>query len=581
MQKTKFLDKDSSKIKNYGSWNPNEFAIMILDTNDEIPNITDEWFVFLDNQPYVRDSTFDIGIISKKRGGKTIFAITTIDRIMLADKKRFLICYKNERIPEILQNVNNFKNRVACIHNIIEADKYVDMGYKLIIFIDEGVLTANAKSALKKDMKELGQAFASSSHKDVILIVNAQDDGVIKDLRGKSEITIYKRLTRKYVLGTSDPMVSQKKELLISLSKLQAYCVSEHFDFDKVGIIEFNAFKYLTWLTPELDEALSKNDALSSFSQPYNKELEELDTVKELAQDYLDDKGIEFCLKSKSHVKDLKYFLTQEYSLKYYKQVEHLISKIDIFVCGMAKDGIRFDNSKKKEEKKLQMKKIIEVNEKRTGTKKEKQIESKKKVSIESSNISFSEFVQDNLSGTLDEIEIVVLYLQGQSYRDIMKDYAVDNNKITRILKKFVEKNFEHLFVKYLKLITIIEFEEKNGYFIDNLGKLLGIDQIYTSYYIKNKNKYTYEFDPQILFKKVITQAKKLNHETIGVFIYNRIWYKVPMLTTIDVNSTEIVLMKQKFRYNFKVHDYHFKTCKKLTKKQKPKPEINDFETIF
>jgi len=588
--KTNFKDKNPLKIRNYGAWSPEEFAVLVIDDNSEIPDITDDWFAFLDKLAIMRDSTVDIHNIGKKRSGKTIFSITAIDRIMKADNDRFLICYQNENLPKILRKVDRFKKRVSSINHIIEADKFVELGFKLIIYMDEGVLTANAKSALQKDMKELGQAFASSSHKDVILIVNAQDDGVIKDLRGKGDISVFKRLTRRYILGSSDPLVRSKHELLLSLTKKESYVVSEHFDFDKTGIIKFDVYDYLDWLTPELDKELSKNDSISSFSQPYNKELEELDTVKELALEYIDNKGLDYCLKYKNHVKNLNYFLTNEYSLKFFKQVEHLIPKIDVFINGISQDYTGETYSKKKDEKKVKITKIIKEN-KNVKEKKEEEIKEIKEVKKRKKQTGlitqpfyfpFSQFVESNLSGLHEDIEVIMLYLDGLSFRDIMKEKNLESNKTYKIVEKFVKNDCDKLFVKYLNLITGYNFEYKNGYIIDSKADLTGIETVFSFLYFKNKQNFTYELDIQTLCKSAIEEAKKRKLDTIGIFIYNRKWCKEPILIRFDITLDKLKIMKQKFNKVFKVNNYLFKTCNKITKKRIKKEKIEDeFEYLF
>ncbi len=469
---------------NYGNWNPLNFSSLI--TKNFLDDLSSQFLTFLQTLIKSRDSTTDIRIVGKKRSGKTTIAIIIINYILLLDPKRMLVCFKNKNLYNVLSKISFFHNRVVYINQINEADKYVNEGYKLVIYIDEGLIVANAKSALKKEMKELGQAFADSSHKDVILIINSQDDQIIRDLRRKSEILIYKRLSSNFILNAENTILRKYENVLKTLKKQEALLISEHFDFSCIGMLRYNVFELIPYYNEKIDEEISKNASSKSFSQSLEEEKDMINTVEQLSKEYITYYGYQNCKKKRNHKAELKFWIERQKGLEFSKTIEPYIDKINTYIIGYCNERAIFG-----------------------------QIEHKP---IEDTTYNcklIKDYILEQFYDSFAK-KVIKLHLQGNSYKQICTKTKQKQYKFATIIQTFKE-NATDMLMTYLHHICKEDFPHLK----------------YHLSYQHRTNKHFIEFD------------KKDYQNSKYIFLYNPKWSEYPIMYQIQPTDTKHIIISK------------------------------------
>jgi len=519
---------------NYGTWQPSEFKPYKPEIEtDELEDITEEFFTFLRNTPNLRDATFNILHLASKRWGKTICDMVYFYIIMSADKKRFLLCYQNENLTKILINahIENFSDRIANINDIIEADYFVNEGYKVIIFSDEGVIDFNAKDALKTEMKEVGESFSDSSHKDAISVINAQDLMILKDLRGKSDIILIKRLNIEYIVESKHPFIRQYASIIENLDITETILISNHKEFRHIGILRFNVFDELSWLTKKLDEKISKNRAKNSFSKSYNKKKEAMIDIKKIAKNYIIEKGVDKCKKIKNHTQYIKYML-QNGDLREYQQYIKHIKDINTQVIGMIDDILCG---------KIDLNVSIEQNDVGKYLKKER----KEHIQIS----DYKQFISEYSIFESDmQKEGVLAYLNGKSYRKIQECIEIGLTQMQNLIKPYIKHSLRRVlfaYLQYLSCLKVCEYPFETSYFIDESKKILSNQSVFTMYYHKDDRKKFLLWNIPTIFKNEVNFCKENNIETFIVCLIAPCFSNCIILKEISVKAIIIEVYKK------------------------------------
>jgi len=412
-------------------------------------NITKAFFQFLINEANNPESVFNLMILGMRRAGKTVIAFLILVYLMI-DKRRKICLYRQpkelfevfakftpwgigkqfkgekkgekwEKYKKALEEdlkITYFMNRI--FNNALpkfrfyEAHRLSEIQNNSIVYMDESLVSANAKEALKTEMRELGKSNSYWSHKRIILIMNAQDDGVIKDLRNKCEIKIYKRLTINFVERSRDPFIQKNKEKIKVLSKKRGIIDSNLFHFTKRGYIEFDQKKELPWFCRELSMNLANASADALLEQMKQKQ----DELTPIVDKIIKDLGRKRMLKSGLNPLIQGYMLEEDH-LEWYNNFKTSIPEI------AARCKYRA----------LKMKDDPKDDEEEEG----------KEIIFEEGD-SFGLFCLNNLPTENRINEVFHLLVQGTTQRVIRDALVMSIGKISGIVKSMSEKEIGYYF---------------------------------------------------------------------------------------------------------------------------------------
>jgi hypothetical protein len=238
-----------------------------FNTYDEVIDVTGKRDSFLDGSALETDESYKILIIGKPRSGKTHEALYYIDKLMKANSKRRLCLFRcPHELYEVMVKHSPWPERIYETFYLTEIQNYS------VIFIDEGLISTNAKEALRTDNRQLGKALAFISHKGCIFIINAQDEGVLKDIRRKVDWIVFKRLSKMFIDESDDPLVKKYAQKLTSLKKSKSYIVSNVFGFETQGTTNTDL---IDWWNDEISKNLAQASLDTEFER--EKKLEEIE----------------------------------------------------------------------------------------------------------------------------------------------------------------------------------------------------------------------------------------------------------------------------------------------------------------
>jgi hypothetical protein len=233
-------------------------------------NYTVEFIRFLEVNNNTPDFSFILLTMGAGGSGKTAIAFMMSHILLKVDPKRHVLLY---RVPESLvpsiheslkaNSLEEWCPRFRRIENLREVD------VNAILIIDEGVLNANAKEALMKEMVDFEQDLSFSRHKRVICLMNSVDDGVLLGFRKKAHIMIYKQLTKGFVDNVrNDRFVKVHAYDLTKLAVNEAIVYSTYKYFNnRIGKLKLDLKNYCPWY----NDKISRNMANETFSAQFNR----------------------------------------------------------------------------------------------------------------------------------------------------------------------------------------------------------------------------------------------------------------------------------------------------------------------
>lgn len=479
-------------------------------------NITKEFFQFLIDEANNPESVFNLMIIGMRRSGKTGKALTIIDKLM-KDIVRKICFYRQPKAlfdafmkfspwgigkedPGIMYFMWRVFNNSLPKLRFYEAQRLSEIRNNSIVYMDESLISANAKEALKTELRELGKSNAFWSHKRIILIMNAQDNGVIKDLRNKCEIKIYKRLTINFLENSREPFIQKNNDRLKNLPRKRGIVDSNLFHFTKRGYIEFDLKDECPWFNRELSMNLANASADALYEQMKQKQ----DELTPIVEKIIEDLGRKRMLKSGLTTLIQGYMLEEDH-LEWYNNYKNMIPEIAA--------RCKYRASKMKDEPK------------------DEEYEEEEKETIFEEGDSFGKFCLDNLPTENRINEVFHLLVQGSTQRAIRDALGMSIGKISGIVKSMSEREIGYYYEDWFALThgggeVAHNEQDKADYIHPETG------DIYSLKYRYNGDK-TITFYQERDFGPEYRLAKKLG-KPYFFGLYNPRWYRKQHITKLD-----------------------------------------------
>jgi hypothetical protein len=474
-------------------------------------DITAKLFTFLKGQKDVVDATFTMMVVGMKRSGKTLTAMSFIEMLINSDPSRILVLYK---CPKSLfdELIIVFPKRVKFALTLMDCD--VQNG---IIYVDEGLVGLNAKEALKTEMREFGQGLAFTSHKRIILLINAQDDGVLRDLRNKCEIVIYKRLSRFFINDSHDPIIMENKNFLMKLPKQKHLVVGNFFDFTEMGILRINKNQCSFWT-----ESLSHNMKNISLSTEFQKQKDNSKLIEECATEILN------ILKKRALRVKLSQFIEFHYKkkkLEFFMKIKPIVRDIAVVIYGKAvlkyqmKQGDDSDDDENEPEPYI--------------------TESETKF-----DDTFAVFALKNFPKLERKNEIFYLLLSGSTQRSICDNLGLSLTKVNIAIQSISEKEIGYYFEDYFSayhhgdLRGFVAHEEKIPDFIDLDGNVYSLKYRYC-----RDNSITLyqstDCNPEVIY------CREKGIEQFSLVLFNPRWTEKQVVRLIRLDDPDKIILKK------------------------------------
>ncbi|MBD3343084.1 MAG: hypothetical protein GF353_28560 [Candidatus Lokiarchaeota archaeon] len=364
------------------------------------PDVTQKYFDFLKNQDHP-DASFSQLCIGQKRWGKTLLSMAAIDKLMANNKDRMLYLLDAEVLEEEISK--EFPNRV------VSTDQIANIPNNSIIYFDESLVSLSGKRALTKFSRKVGEALAFTSHKKVIVIGNAQTDGLIKDLRDKAEIIILGRLPLFFLEDARESFIKELADKLHTLPKSKAYIFANSFDLTVKGKLIGDKRKWCSWFT----DKISRNMSDRSLDTDKERKIQELKYMSKLIKEIEDKYSDKELLGSKLTKKLKGYYLLEDLNKYIFIDERNLWSDLESILLARA-------NDRKRDTKETEN---ISVS-----------------ITFKESE-SFPEFLRRNLK-VIDKnlAEMCYFWAKGLSYREIFACLPdVSDHEISVTLKEFRE----------------------------------------------------------------------------------------------------------------------------------------------
>jgi len=302
---------DSSYLKKLTTKHTNPFH--------KYRNHTSRFIEMLINEKDNIESSFIAMIIGATGSGKTALAFIIISILMYSDPTRTCKLF---RVPSsLLENIKKYapkslSSRFKIIQNLREITE------DSILLIDEGLLNANGKEALKLEFRAFEKGLGISRQLRIIALLNTQSDGVIKSYRKLAHIIFYKQISVIIEQNTNDKFIKRNSYVLKQLKEKQTLFQSGYKKFKKWGRIEIDLDEIIPWYNFEI----SKSYAKSNFDQQFIQDLKQDELLKSLAEKALKFWGADL-LKSKAEMV-LSAWLKEQVSFETYYDVKTKIREI-------------------------------------------------------------------------------------------------------------------------------------------------------------------------------------------------------------------------------------------------------------
>jgi hypothetical protein len=216
---------------------------------DTLRDITKIWVNFLKKDKYYKKNSFIKLNIGSRGGGKTaeVFKETNL---LLNNPKRVVQFWK---LPSIIDKIEKYcpENRKDRFESV---DKLMDIKQNSIFVIDEGLIGANAKEALKKEMRNLVKFLSKSRHYNSIILINSVSLGVLLQFRNMIDIVSYRRLSRSFLLNNTskDGILKKYGEDLTMMKDWQSMLVSSYKRFQAIGLVSMKYETYCPWFNDDI-----------------------------------------------------------------------------------------------------------------------------------------------------------------------------------------------------------------------------------------------------------------------------------------------------------------------------------------
>lgn len=229
-------------------------------------------------------------IIGGRDWGKTSLLFIIINIILPNNPKRFVQFFKAPTF--LIENIkdsdapDDIKNRVYSI------DKIRFIKPNAIFVIDEGLLGANAKEALKMAMRNLGKFLSKSRHPNVIVIINSVNLNIMSEFRDMIDIIVYKHLATTFINNNKhrDSFLDDNIGIITKLKEWESLVISDYKLFEGKGKIVLYLKDYCDWYNDKISRYQEKTNPDASFDEI----IKNSEDIEKVAIDIVMEKGVEF-----------------------------------------------------------------------------------------------------------------------------------------------------------------------------------------------------------------------------------------------------------------------------------------------
>jgi hypothetical protein len=263
---------------------------------DDLRDISTQYINFLRRDKREKQNSFILWHIAMRKGGKTGLTFIELNQLLKNNPKRFVQFYK---VPDLMVDIiyqklqkydqdlyEEYKGRFECI------DKIRKIRQNGIVVIDEGLIGANAKEALKVGMRNLGKYLSKSRHPNNIVIINSVNLNILSEFRDMIDIAIYKRVGSKFIMNNErrDPILDKLAPYLTRLRPQEGFLFSDYWDFEKIGVFTIELDDYCPWF----DDDISRYHQHTSADVAFDEEKKLNATLDRIAKQIVDEIGKEF-----------------------------------------------------------------------------------------------------------------------------------------------------------------------------------------------------------------------------------------------------------------------------------------------
>jgi len=306
-------------------------------------DITEKWVKFLRSDRYRKKNSFILWHLAGRDWGKTAEAFKEINLLLEKNRKRFVQILKAP--TDFIENIEKacpeeYKGRFQSLPKLRFLRK------NAILIIDEGLLGANAKEALTKEMRRLSKFTSKSRHPNIIVIINSVNLGILGEFKDMIDITIYKHLGFQFFIRNKgrDPFIDQHEKLLSHLKEWEGIIISSYkkFNYEK-GKISLKYEDYCPWF----NDNLSLNQQDTNPDADFEDEIQLSKEIERLAKMAVNELG--YRLLRPLAGRKLKGWLQAEHKELYY-DFEKYIPRILTLAYYMVEEMIDQTNQKKDNE---------------------------------------------------------------------------------------------------------------------------------------------------------------------------------------------------------------------------------------
>ena len=303
----------------------------------EFKDITEKWVKFLKSDRYKKKNSFILWHLAGRDWGKTAEAFKEINLLLEKNRKRFVQILKAP--PDFIKNIEEvcpeeYKGRFESLPKLRFLRK------NAILVIDEGLLGANAKEALTKEMRRLSKFTSKSRHPNIIVIINSVNLGILGEFKDMIDITIYKHLGYQFFVRNrgKDKFIDQHEKLLSHLKEWEGIIISSYkkFNYER-GKISLKYEDFCPWF----NDNLSLNQQDTNPDADFEDEIQLSKEIERLAKMAVNELGYRL-LKPLAERK-LKGWLQAEHKELYY-DFEKYIPRILTLAYYMAEEMVNQTN---------------------------------------------------------------------------------------------------------------------------------------------------------------------------------------------------------------------------------------------
>lgn len=530
----------------YEDINPKDYIYRRKEeTKEEIFDETNEFLEVI--KKFANKAGFGgiIWIIGIPESGKSALLCIICNLLLkFGMKKRNVAFYQApEKLLEAIQNAvpEEIKDKFRIIETLSEVKPFD------ILCIDEGYLSADAKSALTNDSKNFIASITTLRHSSVFTILNSLDNGILRGYRLKAQFRFYKTISDGYIEEVNDKFAKKYGEQLTALMSDQTVFRITHIKFLRKGIrkgaLVLPLKKYCTWYNDEISRNFEGEDFDALMRRLYKKKRKMESVIQLLIDEFGED----------LNRKIAEGFLFDKY-IEIYKEFQSDIGNIvKVAQYRMYKEIHQEENSHQQRNMNLEVPAIIHD---------------------ESNDTSCANFFKayyfNNLPFDKDKkyiLDIIHLWILGLPQRKIAYETSYGITTINRLIQKY--NSGKGLDSDLLRTKTVYEYwiakatyglrggkqsepdiwyEHENN--IIGCGECKLIDDISTTltFYLQalgnKKNK-------KMTLEPAYTYCKSNGIRFFPFYLRNPKWGNIDMVIIIDVNGDNKITVSKSLMNNY------------------------------